>query len=203
MPSPEHHPPPELPALRGEERFSIGPSVLDFWRWALGDLRMNTARGFLAEFLVAQAVRSQAPIRVEWAAHDVDADDGARLEVKSSGFLQSWTQATPSAPSYSFKSVRATRVWDETQGDYREVDPEGRVDAWVFALQSCRDPDAYDPLDVDQWEFRVVPHRQLLASGQTSARLSFFERIGIKPSGFADLADAVRDACVANGKLSQ
>jgi hypothetical protein len=30
-------------------------SVLDFWRWALGDLRMNTARGYLAEFLVACA----------------------------------------------------------------------------------------------------------------------------------------------------
>lgn len=68
--------------MRGDEHFSIGPSVLDFWRWTLGDLRMNTARGYLAEFSVAKAVGSKAPMRIEWAAHDVDAEDGTRLEVK-------------------------------------------------------------------------------------------------------------------------
>ncbi len=168
--------------------------MLDFWRWNLGDLRMNTARGFLAEFLVAKAVGSKASMRIEWAAHDVDAEDGTRLEVKASGYLQSWAQSGTSAPSYSFKSVRATSVWDPAKGAYKQVDPEDRVDAWVFALQSCRDPAAYDPLDVGQWEFRVVPHRQLLASGQISARLSFFDRIGIEPVGFGDLAHAVRAA---------
>ena len=56
--------------LTGEERFGEGASVLDFWRWALGDLRMNTARGFLAEYLVSLAVGSKAPIRIEWAAHE-------------------------------------------------------------------------------------------------------------------------------------
>ena len=201
MPESERRPPIDLPILRGDERFSLGPTVLDFWRWALGDLRMNTARGFLAEFLVATAVGSKAPVRVEWAAHDVDSEDGARLEVKSSGYLQSWTQTESSAPSYSFKSVRATRIWDRALGGYREVDPEDRVDAWVFALQTCQDPDSYDPLDIDQWEFRVVPHRQLLASGQTSAKLNFFERIGIKPVGFEDLAEAVRGACLAHEAL--
>jgi hypothetical protein len=143
MPESERRPPIELPILRGDERFSLGPTVLDFWRWALGDLRMNTARGFLAEFLLATAVGSKAPVRVEWAAHDVDSEDGARLEVKSSGYLQSWTQTESSAPSYSFKSIRATRIWDRALGGYREVDPEDRVDAWVFALQTCQDPDTY------------------------------------------------------------
>lgn len=195
--------PAELPSLQGDERFSFGPTVIEFWRWALGDLRMNTARGFLAEFLVAKAVGSCAPIRVEWAAHDIDTEDGARLEVKASGYLQSWSQGKSSAPSYSFRSVRAAKAWDPALGAYRGVDPEGRVDAWVFALQTCRDPEAYDPLDADQWEFRVVPHRQLLASGQTSAGLSFFDRIGAGPVRFGELAEVVRGACRANEALGR
>lgn len=64
--------PSKLARLDGGERFSAGnASVLDFWRWALGDLRMNTARGYLAEFLVARALRSADPARMEWAAYDV------------------------------------------------------------------------------------------------------------------------------------
>ncbi len=146
---------------------------------------------------------SRAPIRVEWAAHDVDSEDGARLEVKASGYLQSWTQSRSSAPSFSFRSVRATKVWDPALGAYRDVDPEDRVDAWVFALQTCRDAEVYDPLDASQWDFRVVPHRRLLRSGQTSASLGFFDRIGADPVGFGDLAEAVGGACRANEDLGR
>jgi hypothetical protein len=203
MPERETRPPVELPSLRGDERFSFGPTVLEFWRWALGDLRMNTARGYLAEFLVASAVGSMAPIRVEWAAHDIDTEDGARLEVKASGYLQSWTQSRTSAPSFSFRSVRATKIWDPALGAYRDVDPEDRVDAWVFALQTCREAEVYDPLDAGQWAFRVVPHRQLLRSGQTSASLAFFDRIGADSVGLGELAKAIRGACQANEDLGR
>jgi hypothetical protein len=47
-----------------------------------------------------------------------------------------------------------------------------RVHVWVFALQTCQDPRAYRRLSIDQWEFRVMPHRQLLATRQQSARLA-------------------------------
>ncbi len=66
-----------------EDRPLLAPSaplaqgtVLDFWRWALGDLRMNTARGYLAEYLVARAVDAKSAHRVEWDAWDVTAGDG-------------------------------------------------------------------------------------------------------------------------------
>jgi hypothetical protein len=47
-------------ALSGSEHFSNGDAVLNFWRWAMGDLRMNNARGYLAEYLIARAVNAQA-----------------------------------------------------------------------------------------------------------------------------------------------
>jgi len=43
--------------LTGQEPFDgLDATVLDFWRWAMSDLRVNNVRGYLAEFLVAKAV---------------------------------------------------------------------------------------------------------------------------------------------------
>ncbi|HZL04668.1 MAG TPA: hypothetical protein VFE45_04480, partial [Coriobacteriia bacterium] len=104
--------PSSLPRLRGEEAFEgVAATVLDFWRWALGDLRMNNARGYVAEFLVARAVGSTDPVRIEWGSHDVTAADNTRIEVKSSAYLQSWGQRKPSSPRFSVSGP--TEIWDE------------------------------------------------------------------------------------------
>lgn len=82
--------------LQGDERFSgVDATVADFWRFALPDLRMNNARGWLAEFLVARALGVDA-VRVEWDDFDVIWGD-VKIEVKSSAYLQSWAQTKPSA----------------------------------------------------------------------------------------------------------
>ena len=57
--------------LQGDEPFLAWRSVdhvtvQDFWRWSCSDLLSNTARGVLAEFIVAQAVGAQGDIRREW-----------------------------------------------------------------------------------------------------------------------------------------
>jgi hypothetical protein len=62
----------------------VDATVVDFWQFALSDLRMNNTRGYLAEFLVAKAVGATAG-RVEWDAFDVLAPSGARIEVKATG----------------------------------------------------------------------------------------------------------------------
>jgi hypothetical protein len=65
------------------------------------------------------------------------------------------------------------------------------VHVWVFALQTATDPARYDPLDINQWEFRVVSHRRLLATGQVSAGLSLFDRLRIEPVSYSHLREAV------------
>ncbi len=178
---------------------------MDFWKWALSDLRMNTVRGFLVEYIVATAVKSEAPFRREWAPFDVLSADGTRIEVKASGYLQSWSQSAQSAaesvPSYSFKTVNASSVWNDELAVTQPVDPADRVDVWVFALQICKDHELYNPLAINQWRFRVIPHPELLASGQTSARLSFFDRRNIEPVEWDDLPDAVKKAQGRNKEL--
>ena len=72
---------------------------------------------------------------------------------------------------------------------------------WVFALHTATAPTAYDPLDLDHWEFRVIPHRELFDAGQMSARLSFFDAREIRAVSYNELQRAVEDARARNDEL--
>ncbi len=192
--------PANLPPLEGSQQFSFGPTVLEFWQWAMSDVRMNTVRGYLAEFMVARATGDARKARIEWAPFDVFTRDGARVEVKASGYLQSWTMTSSTAPRWDCKSVDASSYWDAETGTTKPVKPSDRVDAWVFALQTCREPADYRPLDVSQWEFRVVPHRQLLALQQHSIGISTLkdEPVAAAAVSYDELDRAVRRAFEEN-----
>jgi hypothetical protein len=169
--------------LDGVEELLPGQAVTDFWRWAMNDLQMNTTRGFLAEYLVAQSVGAQAPHRVEWDVFDVPASDGTQVEVKSSGYLQSWSPESVSTPKWAFKAIDTTRIWDDEAGDYVDVDPAERVDIWVFALQACDEPADFDPTDIGQWRFWAVANRRLLLDGRRSTGIGGLEELagGLRP----------------------
>jgi hypothetical protein len=184
--------PPRLPPLTGDEKFSAGDAtVRDFWRWALGDLRMNNARGYLAEFLVARAVGASQPARIEWADFDVTAPNGARIEVKTSAYLQSWWQDKLSAPRFSL--VGAAVAFDDERNEYYR-DHRPRVNVWVFCLQTCRSHKEYQPLDVSQWCFWVASNAVIDDLAQNSAALSTIERAAGPAMAWEDLRAAVEAA---------
>ncbi len=85
-------PSPAVPLDGGERFIGLNATVADFWRWAFSDLRDNTTRGILAEFLVAKAVGDERSPRVGWDNFDVQAPGGPAIEVKCSAYLQSWAQ---------------------------------------------------------------------------------------------------------------
>jgi hypothetical protein len=133
--------------------------------------------------------------RVEWGPYDVQAADGTKVEIKAAGLLQGWAMKKHSTPGWTFPAVGANRIWAEDLGEYVPVDPKTRVHVWIFALHTGTQPERYDPLDIEPWEFRVMAHRRLLATGQKSARLSTLDRKwGLNPVGYAHLADAVAAA---------
>jgi hypothetical protein len=150
--------PPTRPGLTGAEFFvGVDASVADFWRFAMSDLRMNNIRGYLAEFLVAGAIGLGDVRRIEWDAYDLLVDDWIRVEVKSSAYLQAWEQQHLSR--IEFSGLRGTR-YDPRHGD----DPGGRqlnAHVYVFGVQTAKDHDAYNPLDISQWEFYVLSKSDL------------------------------------------
>lgn len=154
--------PPDARSLSGQESFDgLAASVIDFWKFAMSDLRTNNVRGYLAEFLVARAVGSTGP-RVEWDPWDVTAPDGTRIEVKSSGFLQAWAQKKLSTPTFQ---VKAAHGWDATTGS-RSPDTGFNADVYVFCLHHVRNHEEYDPLAVSQWTFYVTGRATVEEAGR-------------------------------------
>ncbi|MEV7793169.1 hypothetical protein AB0O68_14410 [Streptomyces sp. NPDC087512] len=182
--------PPPVPPLCGDESIVGVPdaAVVDFWRFAMPDLRMNNTRGLFAEFLVHRAVGSHRP-RVEWASHDVETDDGLRIEVKAGAYLQAWEQRAPSP--IRFGGLRA-RAWSPEAG-YAEAKTYN-ADVYVFAVQTAREHAGYDPLDVGQWEFSVLPRPVVAALGSDSVSLGAVRAAAGPPVSFAALHDRIRSA---------
>ncbi|MFJ5806517.1 hypothetical protein [Streptomyces sp. NPDC093093] len=183
---------PVLDPLRGDEPFTGAHSpadpftVLDFWRYAMPDLRTNTTRGLLAEFLVHRAMGARVR-NVEWESFDVLTDDSLRVEVKASAYVQAWDQRGPSP--IRFTRLRG-RTWTPRGGDAAE--PTYNADVYVFALHTAPDHAGYDPLEVSQWSFYVMPGPQVEALAQDSLGLATLRRLAGTPVAFEALAARVR-----------
>jgi len=186
----------------GREPFCSGGvprafDVLDYWRWATSDLVSNATRGILAEYIVARAVGvSTTGVRDEWAAYDLETPDGIKLEVKSSAYVQSWWQRAFSPISFTIKK---TRAWNDETGYSGE--PTRKADLYVFALLAHKDHHTIDPLDLDQWQFYVLPTVQLeeRKGSQASISLSALTEL-TAPVSFDELRGAVYKAHVSCGR---
>lgn len=162
--------------------------LLDFWKWSVSDLVSNATRGRLAEFIVATALGLDVrKPRNEWGAYDLETENGLKIEVKASGYVQSWHQKWPSKISFSIKPSRA---WNAKTGQY-EKETKRQWDAYVFCLlkhlefDDAGKPDirktkeTINPMDMSQWEFYVVPTKVLDEKMGNQAMISLSALRGI------------------------
>lgn len=178
----------EMESFRGAgERDAL--TVLDFWQWSASDLLTNLQRSRLAEYLVAKALGVATGIRSEWEPYDVKSTDGITVEVKASGYVQSWRQRVPSRPTFG---IGPTRRYDEQAFAY-STDARRQAEVYVFALLSEHDPKKVNPLDLDQWRFYVVSTVELdrRVPGQQTISLNRLEKLGAAAVRFSDLAAEV------------
>ena len=62
---------------------------------------------------------------------------------------------------------------------------------FVFAIQTCREPALYDPLNVDQWRFHVVSADDVREHGTRSVGMSFLRRYAPEAVRFKGLPEAI------------
>lgn len=199
----------ELRPKTGAEPFiadgtAAGFELLEFWRWSGSDLVANTTRGILAEFIVAKAlgIDTGRP-REPWAAYDLTwpVADGVDLaiEVKSSGYIQSWSQRRLSTIQFL---VPARRPYDESTGEL-EATPRRSAHVYVFALLAHKDQRTIDPLQLDQWEFHVLATQVLdeRKRSQHSVTLNSLRDLAGPAVSFSALREAVRGAGVEAGVI--
>ena len=183
-------PPPAVP-LTGAERFNgLDATVNDLWAFCMSDLKMNNVRGYLAEFIVSEAVGATGK-RIEWDAYDVLSPSGVRIEVKSSAYMQAWDQRRPSKIVFTGLTGR---TWSPQQGE----SPEStyNADVFVFCVQTAITHEAYDPLDINQWEFYVLSRESVVATTYKSLSLPALLRLTGGPIAYDEHAEAIEGATV-------
>lgn len=180
----------------GNERFltASGPldfNLLDFWGWCSSDLANNAMRGVLAEYLVARALGTAEGVRVEWDAYDVTTKRGVKVEVKSSAYLQSWQQAKVSVVEFDV----APKTPDATRPELG-TERKRQADVYVFALLKHRNKATLNPLNIDQWEFYVLPTATLdkQIGGQKKIRLAPLLNLNPEKATFDTLPAAIERA---------
>ena len=175
--------------MTGNEPFKgDGPQarLLDYWRWSGSSLLDNTARGMLAEFLVATALGLQGTPRVEWDRYDLQAKDRSAIEVKSAAYIQTWKQEAPSVTEYR---IARRRGWNPDTGEYDQGPKRRHADVYVFCLL-----EGADPIDVDHWQFFVISTAVLDArcGAQQTIRLSTLKRLWPRECDYQGLRKAVK-----------
>jgi len=176
----------ELPAIKvsrkndGSESFhdnekSTPFNLLSFWQWSSSDLVGNTLRGMLAEYIIASAVGSTKGTRTEWDAFDIETSDKIKIEVKSSAYIQSWSQ--PKLSTISF-GIQPTKGWDAKTNTYSSQRVR-QSDIYVFCVLAHKDKPTIDPLNLEQWVFYILPTKTLnnMVGDQKSITLSSLKKL--------------------------
>lgn len=169
--------------------------VGDFWSWAYSNLLGNTERGALAEYIVACALHIQHEERIAWRKYDLLSSEGIAIEVKTSGYLQTWGQDKLSALTFG---IQPTYGWDESRNQYDSI-KKRQADVYIFCVHNHTNPETVNPLEISQWDFYVLETEVLnrKVGVQKSISLSSLLKLGAKKCGFSELHGEVV-ACYHN-----
>lgn len=183
--------------LTGSEEFTLhgsetGITVSDFWRWAYSDLLSNTSRGVVAEFLVYSSMYTILPppdqkMRTDWTPYDLTSPSGRKIEVKSAAYLQSWDQEYYSKILWD---IAPKRAWSPSDGYSPEIKRHSEL--YVFCLYTALTRDQ-SILDLDLWEFYVLPTRILDERMPVQKKISLSSLLKLAPvkASFSDLKGTI------------
>lgn len=184
--------------LTGEEMLlspggeAVG-TLIDFWSWAYSDLVGNAERGALAEYIVACALQINHMDRIAWDKYDLLTQNGISVEVKTSGYLQTWEQQTLSKPIFG---IQRTYGWDSKANKY-DTEQRRQADIYVFCVHKHTDQATINPLLISQWEFYLMPTVELDKNfgAQKTVTLSALIRAGAEKCEYCNLKDRIYQIC--------
>jgi hypothetical protein len=171
------------------DRSPIGTSLIDFWRWYASDITNNALRGVLAEYIVASAMGCADGVRTEWDTIDLKTPEGICIEVKSSAYIQTWFQNKHSRISFG---IAPTKALDPATNVYTGQ-KKRHAHIYVFCVLAHRDKESLNPLDLDQWEFYVLPTsllNQTVGTQQTLA-LSRLTELGAVQTTYSEMKTVI------------
>lgn len=182
-----------LELLSGAEKFTlkgkdIGLTVKDFWQFQFSSLMDNL--GYVAEFLVAKALEKNNPENsIGWTVYDLTYGE-MKIEVKTTSYYHSFNPDGFTSEQRVF-SIRKTHT------KYKNVasNKERQNDIYIFCVDTGRTRETANPLNLDCWDFYVVPTSLIdkFCKDQKTVSLNRIQNItGMKKGiSYNELKDAV------------
>ena len=148
--------------MTGKEKFSSGGQELDFtlndlWRFHYSNI--YSLHGEIAEFVVARALGiTEAQNTAYWTLWDTTYR-GARIEVKATAYYHLWNTNGNVSKQRTFSIAAANGSYDPQKSGNSEFCRQN--DLYVFCLNNGTSKETSYPLNMDNWEFYVVPTKFL------------------------------------------
>ena len=150
--------------ITGHEEFSfdgvsLGSNLIDFWKFRYSNI--FDMQGALAEFIVAKALGVSEAHNIEyWTLWDINYHD-LRIEVKETSYYHPWNKDGKVSASRSFGITKANSRFAESATGTVDASFENKYerqnDLYVFCLNTGNTPEESYPLDLNHWEFYVIP----------------------------------------------
>lgn len=177
--------------LNGNERFThngndLGLSVMDYWKFQFSNLIDNL--GFVAEFLIAQALNKDEPDNcMGFTLYDIDYR-GRRIEVKATSYYQAFKKSHIISEHRVF-SIRKTHI--EYQNSKSPLARQN--DIYIFCLDKGRTKETANPLNLENWDFYVVPTKVINEQFGNQKTLSLKRLIKIEKYGVGLTYDKLKE----------
>ena len=144
--------------LNKDEFVGLNRDVDEFRRSVLSDWKSPTTRALLAEYYVRCALGYDNEPAQDWEHVHIVLENGKKVEVKASANLQPVKGGELKKTNPNFDIKESTWAWSNEAWSWKRSESAKRwADCYVFCLENMDDPTAYDPLDLSQWEFFVLP----------------------------------------------
>ena len=142
--------------LTGDEEFLFNGqptdmTMLEFWRWHYSEIFDLQEK--IAEYIVAKALGLNEADNVgSWTLYDIDYRN-KRIEVKETSYVHAWqTDEEEKSKQRSFGITKAHTVYGDSSSELARQN-----DIYVFCLNTGMTRAESNPLQLEHWEFYVVP----------------------------------------------
>ena len=132
---------------------STGFSLMDFWSFQYSNI--YSLHGEIAEFIVARALGiTEAQNSAYWTLWDISYRN-IRVEVKATAYYHLWNENGSVSKQRTFGITKANGSYDP--GVCGNEDFCRQNDIYVFCLNTGTTKESSNPMNLNNWEFYVVP----------------------------------------------
>ena len=182
--------------MKGSEKFEFNNKeldydFLDFWRFHFSNI--YDIQGRIAEFIVAKALGiNEAQNDQYWTLWDITYK-GLKIEVKETSYYHSFNKDGKISQQRSFGIAKANGSYDPENSGNTELRRQN--DVYVFCLNIGYTKEESYPLNLNNWEFYIVPTDVIDDNCGDNKKISLnkIKKLGYKPIQYDKIKTTIDD----------